>query len=159
MSRSETEPMRKNDDFEQCSGIQSLKLALIAFAAIQVVACAGVRVRMDASALEHPVSFSRSYIDASGAFLTPGPEEIVERFSFEWTSRALVAGLIPVSENHPDLARRLEAEIDSRSADAIVNLTIKASANPAASLLGLIPVIPAWISFVVEGDVVRFSPP
>jgi hypothetical protein len=107
-----------------------------------------------APTLGYPVSLSQATVTQSGASYIPHDAQLVDHFRYSWKHWSMLWGTVPLTEPK-DLAQVLQAEIDRREGNGIVNLTIRGDFGLTYYITALFVVIPDNVEITLEGDVVR----
>ncbi|MHC4592687.1 MAG: hypothetical protein ACYS8L_08350 [Planctomycetota bacterium] len=131
-----------------------MRLGLALLAVLGLSGCAGSGCRITAASVEQPVSLTKVLFDSRGDVVFPGQEQVLGHFSFGWRNWSIL-WLVPLNSRRRDISDRLRREIESRSGDAIINLTVTATTDAWYKWLAAwVPVIPTYVYIQIEGDVV-----
>ncbi|MHC4591884.1 MAG: hypothetical protein ACYS8L_04210 [Planctomycetota bacterium] len=133
-----------------------MRVLCLVCVAMLLSGCAGARCHISADTIGYPVSLSSAVFDRAGnvVVIGSGDSREVGHFAFTFRSWSTLFTLVPLSNRNVDLSDRLRQEVEARSGDAIVNLTVRATNNAWWMITALIPIAPAYVTIEVEGNVV-----
>ena len=126
--------------------------------AVAAMSCAGVKCSLKADSMAQPVSFTPCVYGRTGKIVRTSEQDVLKHFKIKKRLWAMLWRTVNLTQNNWDLSNELAGEISSVKGDAVVNLTVRSISGWWWYASSNIPILPDFLTIVVEGDVVRMPP-